>query len=927
MRYFITASVIVFIALMGWRSPQRDLRVGSSFFPWEPVGPNNLGHNLHAVLKVGNTIYIGSAFGGLFRSTDGGRSWSVVAGFNLNANGANLWRTPSVTALAAEGTDLYVGTAAAVLVNPSGVSVANIPSVKGGLTGYIGRPATGVFVSTDGGTNFAPAAASWQATYPNVSYTHANSDWLVATAIDALYGKVLVATHDTLYVSNNRLATATGLNFKGPKRITSALWGANDNTIFVATIDSAYRSTDGGTTFTSLTSSLPRPTGVTLAQLTGGNILLARSPSDSRTLYLASANSGGNLVGVWISRDNGDTWTLLCNPENASFAVLGGLGTGPFALTVDPADPLHIVIGGSQLWEFSPGTGWRRINPPNQDPFLVRLPRPIRSAAFLQNGDILVVGDGRPIRVTQGGNRAEDASRGIQATRVLSVAVSPLGDIYASGPTPILITNRLSIDPPGGFRLINRVTTDFSPVTSPVGYVVTRYTRPEHSYMSYQAGRIRFSETRGDNYATVYGPPRPDAYYNSITNDQQNIGWCPASGSCASNTQDRPHLSGPLFPPMAIAERFQSLLKDRNNQRSDTFFLFAATGGYIWTVTFDTLFRWNRVSNSLITNVTSAGIAYADYVNPARSIPTAISVDSNYTVWVGTSDGRLYRLRNAHDVRIDRTTQDRLDTLTPAISALLSGRWVSAIAVHPKNPDLLAIATGSYNGTDRIFLSQNATSATPTFTSLQANLPAVPAYSLFFHPDSAHLLLAGTEWGLWRCMDVRSPAWEEMTGEVIGRVPITSITWKPFTFRVDTVDASDPNFPKTEERLIPDPEKPLFIGTWGRGIWKLSGRFATSLSAATPHQVPLSIRTYPNPFSHQFVLEVQTASPLRSLSYQLYTLTGVRVHAYTYQNLSVGLHHLPVTPASLSSGTYILTVEAYDEVGRRFTQSLKLLHP
>jgi hypothetical protein len=28
----------------------------------------------------------------------------------------------------------------------------------------------------------------------------------------------------------------------------------------------------------------------------------------------------------------------------------------------------------------------------------------------------------------------------------------------------------------------------------------------------------------------------------------------------------------------------------------------------------------------------------------------------------------------------------------------------------PNNPDLVAIATGSYNGTDRIFLSQDATS-------------------------------------------------------------------------------------------------------------------------------------------------------------------------------------------------------------------------
>ena len=501
--------------------------------------------------------------------------------------------------------------------------------------------------------------------------------------------------------------------------------------------------------------------------------------------------------------------------------------------------------------------------------------------------------------------------------------------MYASGPTPLFITNRYPTDPAGRFRLINQVTTDFSPASSVVGFVVARQTRPDHTYFSYEAGRIRFSETRGDNYTAIYNAPRADAYYNNPADPNQNIAWCPASGSCPSSSQERPNLFGPFFPPIVLAERFRSPLKDRNNQRTDTFYIFAATGGHIWTVTFDSLFRWNRVSHVPITNLTNAGATYADYINSARSIPTAITVDSSYTVWVGTSDGKLYRLRNAHDVRRDRTQpDDTVQNLTTSISSLLDGRWISAIAVHPNNPDLLAVATGSYSGIDHIFLSQDATSASPTFTSIQANLPGVPAYALFFHPDSSHLLLAGTEWGLWRCTDVRSPAWEEMTGEAIGRIPVTSITWKPYKFRSDTVDASNPDFPKTEEYLDPDPERPIFIGTWGRGIWKLSSRFATSLPTATPTQAPISIRTYPNPFAHEFTLEVQTATPIRRLTYQLYALNGTRVHAHTYQNLTSGVHHLTVQPGyPLTAGTYLFTVEAYDASGRRYQQTMKLIHP
>ncbi len=99
------------------------------------------------------------------------------------------------------------------------------------------------------------------------------------------------------------------------------------------------------------------------------------------------------------------------------------------------------------------------------------------------------------------------------------------------------------------------------------------------------------------------------------------------------------------------------------------------------------------VSDQAITNLTNAGATYADYVNTARSIPTAIALDSNYTVWVGTSDGKLYRLKNAHDVRLDRTQPGNgLEDLTTSIAAI-NGRWISAIAVHPNNPDLVAIAT------------------------------------------------------------------------------------------------------------------------------------------------------------------------------------------------------------------------------------------
>lgn len=925
-------SLAALVFSLQWRPAPTSLRQSAAFFPWEPVGPNNLGHNLIAGLRVGNTLYVGSAFGGLFRSTDGGRSWEVVSGFTLNTNDAPEYRCPSVTALAAKGNTLLVGTGAITQYNPAGIGLASIGTAKGGLLGAFGRPGMGVFVSTDGGATFSNQNATWKLTPPATSYTldYNNVGILNTVALSVSpSGKIAILTPDTLLLSTDDLATLQGTGrLAGGRRLRSVAWGAND-VLYFTTSDSLYRSDDGGASFTPVTG-LQLPPGLTgVGGIGGGNAVVRTAPSDPTRIYVASAKSDGSLVGVWASPDNGATWARIANQENASFAVLGTVGAAALTLVVDPTDPTHIVLGGNQLWEFSPEKGWQRITPANQDPLILRLPSLIRDVVFLEGGDLLVIGDGRLVRVTQNNTRIEDANRGIQASRILSVAVSPLGDVHISGVTPVVISSNYAEDPRGTFRLVNGITTVFDAVATPLGHVQVSQLVPDFVFFSYQDGRLRGSQDRGQGYVSFYAPPYSTSWDNA---EIQPPGT--GSGTPAWISQDRPERYGPLYPPFALIEKIPAdgLVKDANNTFLGTSLLFIATGQGLWTITNpistspDTIARWNRVSGSTPLGV-NASHTYAAYFTAANSIPTALAVDSAYTVWVGTSNGKLFRLRNAHDITINRTVQDGLEDLTASINSLVDGRYISAIAVHPRNPNLLAVAVGSYAGpAERIFISTNATANTPTFTAIRGNLPDVPVYSLFFYPDSSALLFAGTEWGLWRCLDVTSSTltWEEMTGEAIGRVPVTSITWKPYIYRSDTLD-SNPDNPRTEGRLIPDPEKPIYISTWGRGVWKLSSRFATALPATSP-AAAIQVQAYPNPFSEEIRLQLTLPQGARYVRWELYSIDGRRMGAHNYsQPLPAGIHTLTWTPTPLSAGLYLLKVEIHD--GRqRYTHTLKLLH-
>jgi hypothetical protein len=275
---------------------------------------------------------IGAAQGGIWETTDSGSTWlprtddqaSLAMGaiaFSVN----NPSRVYAGTGEPNNSADSYAG--AGLLVSYNGgtnwqmlnssfaqtafsglrvdrsddnnLAVATVRGVGGGPTRPPNAPARGLFVSSNGGTNFTRILTGEVSALEADPYQFRNQ----YAAIGDVYG----SPTNGLYRTTNAWATS--------EPITGPWTDYND------------------------------PTNL-------GRIVMAVAPSSSQTLYVAVAYNIdiGGLLGVWRT-DNAWTgtpvWTYLSTPSNGSFLWYY------FALSVDPVDETQLYLAEQNLWRYS----------------------------------------------------------------------------------------------------------------------------------------------------------------------------------------------------------------------------------------------------------------------------------------------------------------------------------------------------------------------------------------------------------------------------------------------------------------------------------------------------------------------------------------------------------------------------------------------
>jgi photosystem II stability/assembly factor-like uncharacterized protein len=388
---------------------------------WQELGPSPVGGGdlagttgrvaaLALSRHQADAYYAASASGGVWRSTDGGQSWSALSDY---------LPTTALGAIALDPRD------EAIVYAGSGEANYAYHSLYG----------AGVYKSTDGGDSFQVLAANRFAgqAFSRLAVAPDGTVWAaVSRAGGTAFGFEGARQHRRRNAPMGLFRSANGgktwaLIRRGLPNLPAAdvdIDPRDPRRIFVTAGDvfgndrnGVYLSTDAGNSFREVL-------GVEGSSL--GRIALAIAPSDPDFVYaIASRPPGRETTGgftpqgdvtlaLFASTDGGQSWGAT-DPGN----FLGDQGVYDIAIAVAPDDPRTVILGGVQLLRSTDGgMTFANITPPHVD---------IHDLAFDAAGRLVSAGDGGIHRSSDLGRTWETLNGGLGAVQYYAgMALSPV---------------------------------------------------------------------------------------------------------------------------------------------------------------------------------------------------------------------------------------------------------------------------------------------------------------------------------------------------------------------------------------------------------------------------------------------------------------------------------------------------------------------
>jgi subtilisin-like proprotein convertase family protein len=369
----------------------------------------------------GNTVYIGAATGGVWKTTDflttDAAGPTYVPLTNTPLPGSTVPDALNIGSIAVVGSQTVSGT-----TYPSMIFAATGEFSDPTVGAADNAPGVGVLVSTDGGQTWN--LASGLNNYANGSWLPLSSTSRDNTLVGTISYKIIAdphlqsdgeaivylavsdptgAGHGGLYRSTDsgqtwtlmRAGQATDVAFEFDSGVGTFVEGQTDtqnnlnNIVAAFAGDGVYFSPNRGAVWTQLLGNIGDPlilndnNPVTVANPASpngnnGRIALATpaltgNPVEDllysgwiyAVVITGSVNTGtGGILGIYMTKDNGETWTkLTLNPDydvTEGTNVPAGTGNYDISLAVDPNDPNVIYVGGNAY--ANDGAGMIRID-------------------------------------------------------------------------------------------------------------------------------------------------------------------------------------------------------------------------------------------------------------------------------------------------------------------------------------------------------------------------------------------------------------------------------------------------------------------------------------------------------------------------------------------------------------------------------------
>ncbi|MHC4065140.1 MAG: hypothetical protein ACYSUI_11675 [Planctomycetota bacterium] len=641
--------------------------------------------------------FVAAADGGVWRTTNGGASWTPLT---------ESLPTAAMGALAMDPTDenvLYAGTGEANFANHSRYGLGLYRTHDGGETWehlaegtFAGRCFSRIVVDP-ANPAVLYAAVTHAGGFPAAVAARGHPQTWGALGVFKSTDSGATWTHLT-----NRLpalsATDLAIDPSNPQVLYAAI-----GDIFGQSNNGIYRSIDGGASWAKLSGGLPT--------INVGRISLAISPSNPMVLYsihtnTATATGGGaSTIDVYKTSNGGMSWT----PQNSG-NFQASYGWYLSTAIVHPTDSNTVVVGGLTLLRSTNGGGnWFDRTPPHVD---------MHALAWDAAGRLVVGDDGGIHRTNDLGNSWTSHNDGLGCIQFYAgLSLSPADPDYVYGGTQ---DNGTLYRPSAGMSWTHLLGGDG-------GYTGVRPAHPNYVFAEYQGSGNLYRSTNygsGMSYSgsgissgdrNCFLPPfaiNPDNDVEMLYGTHRVYYSSSAGSSWSVRSGDLSNGGGAircLVLAPSVPQTVYAVTNDGNVQVSTDF-------GISWTLSLAAVPGWPRTTRQI-----------------------AVDPDDDQRAILAVSNFGLDQLL---------LTEDRGTSWTP-IDGDLPDIPVNTVAIASWVDHNIF-----YAGTDAgVYLSVNGGQ---NWTRLGANLPNAPVIDLIVDPANKRLL-AGTQGrGAWTISILRT---------------------------------------------------------------------------------------------------------------------------------------------------------------------------
>jgi photosystem II stability/assembly factor-like uncharacterized protein len=313
---------------------------------WQFAGPVNIGGRITDIEMFPtdqNTIYIGTASGGIFKSTNQGATWFPI--FD----------------------DIPVLSIGDIAIDPKDKNIIYAGSGEANASSNNGSfPGNGVYKSTDAGASWVYKGLPASQNIGRIVIDAHKPDTLFVAAMGRLYGtnneRGVYRSFDggnswqkVLYVNDTTGCIDLAIHPDSSNIIYACMWQRIKYPLGGKRCGSGsgiYKSVNGGNTWTLLTNGLPANDS------DRGRIGIDISKSNPNILYaIYSTTANGNFDGIYKSTNAGASWSRVDNGSMGD--INNGYGWYFCNIHIDPNNANKVYALGMDMWRSTNGgTSW-----------------------------------------------------------------------------------------------------------------------------------------------------------------------------------------------------------------------------------------------------------------------------------------------------------------------------------------------------------------------------------------------------------------------------------------------------------------------------------------------------------------------------------------------------------------------------------------